>query len=123
MGTELEADLPFFEVDDYLDNYLPSSISAGSSVDLEPVAAGAQRRFARLHAQLGVFTITHKNKQEIEEGKYLAKIVIPSDCKDIIRQQLALLGITQLRACANRDHIMASDLGVRPSDIASTPRG
>jgi hypothetical protein len=93
---ELVGDLPFFEVDDHLDSYLPSTIAARTMVDLEPMAAGAQRRFPRLHAQLGVFTITHKSKQEILEGPYLAKITIPHAYKKSIRTQLALLGITRL---------------------------
>jgi hypothetical protein len=96
INSELVADLPFFEVDDFVDHYLPSRVAAGTMQDLEPIAAGAQRRFARLHSQLGVFTISHKSKQEIVAGPHLAKITIPAANKGPIRKQLSLLGVTQL---------------------------
>lgn len=96
INMDLEADLPFFEVDDYLDSYLPSNVAKDTVTDLEPVAAGAQRRFSRLFAQLGVFTITHRRKQNIEDGDHVAKIILPLTVKAHIRRQLALLGITRL---------------------------
>lgn len=92
---ELAGDLPFFELDRELDNYLPSAIAAGSLSELGPIAAGAQRRFQRLHSQLGVFTISHKTKQEIEPGDYVAKITIPTADKVKVRKQLELLGVNQ----------------------------
>ncbi len=96
ISPEVEAELPFFEVDEVLDNYRPDKVAQERQTELEPVAAGALRRFARLSAQLGVFTVTHRSKQTIEPGDHLAKILIPTARKPQIRSQLALLGITRL---------------------------
>jgi len=76
------------------DRYLPSQIATGSR-DLKPMAITATRRFDRIRAQTGVFTIMHKNADSLEttSPSTLVKYVIPNGAKNDMARQLRRLGI------------------------------
>ena len=64
------------------------------------MAAIATRNNPRMQAQLGVFTISHRDKTPIEEignKKHVWKYHIPKTKKSIIQKELALLGITKFQ--------------------------
>lgn len=53
-----------------------------------------------MQAQLGVFTISHRDKTPIEEigdQTHIWKYKIPASKKKIIKNELALLGITKFQ--------------------------
>jgi hypothetical protein len=93
------ADIPCFGTDEVLANYMPSKVAAEVTTKLPPLAALALRRFQRLYAQLGVFTISHRDRRPLDkfgDGKHLARLIIPKSSKSKIRRELSLLGITRL---------------------------
>ena len=64
-------DLPLFGEDTELDNYLPSRIHGSPSMNsATPAAAIAPRQFNRLQAQLGVFTITHREQRNLMDPEF-----------------------------------------------------
>jgi len=93
------AELPAFEIDKELDNYLPTTIEKEKATDLNPVAAIAFRRFPRLYAQLGVFTITHRRHIPLENiggGQHIWRLVVPRDAKLRISRELEQLRFNRL---------------------------
>lgn len=92
-------DLPFFGIDDELNNYLPFSVQSNTRLDLKPVAGLAQRNSQRMHAQAAVFTISHRKNYAVEEvdgGKYVWRYIIPKQKKAEIRKELTTLNINRL---------------------------
>jgi hypothetical protein len=95
-----EHEIPSFE-DEELKNYLPSTIAREIRSKLNPVAAIAPRNSARMQAQQGVFTITHRENVYIDEvgdpatRDHIWRYVIPADAKHEIREDLRRLGITR----------------------------
>lgn len=91
--------IPSFE-DIVLKNYNPEIFHQEKNTKLFPVAAIATRNNPRMQAQLGVFTISHRDKTAIEDigdKKHIWKYKIPSSKKNIIKQELELLGITKFQ--------------------------
>lgn len=89
-------ELPFFGIDTELNWYLTEGLSKPHR---PPVAALAPRYFARIVAQSGVFTVTHKQQQALEEahdGVHVGKIAVPAKAKGQLTEDLAALGITRL---------------------------
>lgn len=95
-----EHEIPSFE-DEELTNYLPSTISRETRSSLNPIAAIAPRNSARMQAQQGVFTITHRENVYIDEvgdpatRDHIWRYVIPAAAKQEIREDLRRLGITR----------------------------
>jgi hypothetical protein len=81
-----------------LRDFLPTAV-ASPTVMREPLAVLAERKFPRLVAQSGVFTVMHRHIQPLEEidgGAYVSKIVIAVGSKTTIRKGLMSAGVTRL---------------------------
>lgn len=61
-----EHEVPSFD-DEYMKNYEPGTIARENRSRLYPVAAIAKRNSARMYAQQGVFTISHRENVIIED--------------------------------------------------------
>jgi len=99
ISPDLSTDVPCFAVDPVLDTYLPSTMAREHTTRLLPVAAIARRQFPRMSAQLGTFTITHRDQHALESvasGNHVAKFTIPRSAKPLIREQLYRLRYTEL---------------------------
>jgi hypothetical protein len=93
-----EFDIPAFGVDRELDSYLPTELTAGITSNT-PAAAIASRRFERIYAQFGVFTITHKDQDDLRtlaNPSPVKQFAVPKDAKSKIRDELRYLRITEL---------------------------
>src|SRR5690606_4316317 len=63
---EWEFEIPSFEDDD-LKSYAPARLASERRSSLQPMAAIAVRNSPRIHAQQGVFTISHRENVKIDE--------------------------------------------------------
>jgi len=101
-------DIPIFEDDDnYLRNYLPSTLAQESTSRLNPAAGIAPRHSKRMQAQHSVFTVTHREQTPIEEigkGRHIGRFVIPASAKPRIRRQLESLRIDPLSVFPELDN-------------------
>jgi FRG domain-containing protein len=95
-------DIPAFGHEKELDDYLPSIVRSGISTK-DPVAIMAPRKFARVYAQKGVFTILHRESVCIEDLKdtkdgqeHLVKLRIPRKSIHRLRRELLHLGIDKV---------------------------
>ncbi|KFF02234.1 FRG domain-containing protein [Flavobacterium hydatis] len=89
--------IPSFE-DTELDNYKVETLRSNTRNKLAPIATIATRNSTRIQAQLGVFTIHHLDQRSIEEfcsPKELIKYRIPATSKNVIREELSLLGVNK----------------------------
>lgn len=92
--------IPSFEDEDTVGNYDPLKVDQEQKTELLPVAAIASRNNTRMQAQLGVFTISHRDKTPIEEigdKKHIWKYIIPNEKKSEIKKELAMLSITKFQ--------------------------
>ncbi|WP_434348245.1 FRG domain-containing protein [Myxococcus virescens] len=91
-------DIPSFEVDTILDDYRPDKMNLESSTSKLPAAAIAPRQNERIMAQLGVFTIMHRDTTPIEQlaPQHLIKFTIPATAKKQIQAELSSLRITRM---------------------------
>ncbi len=97
LDPDFPADIPLFGQDKELDGYLPTQLNS-TIASMKPIAGIASRQFTRVVAQMGSFTITHKEQfplQEVAEG-CLTQYVIPAASKDDIRKELRYLRMTTL---------------------------
>lgn len=81
-------------------NYSPESFRSEHTSEMSPVAIICPRNTPRIQAQLGTFTIFHRNKtpiEEIEDGEFVWRYVIPSNSKAGILKELELLGIDEFK--------------------------
>lgn len=91
--------IPSFD-DEELKNYTVENLSQNQRTQLSPLATIATRNNSRIQAQHGVFTIHHHDKTPIEnlgDSSHVVKYIIPSEFKEKISRQLALLGITKFQ--------------------------
>ncbi len=82
-----------------MQSYLPTSVAIDRKSSLNPVAAIALRDSPRMYAQLGVFTITHREQTPIEKVSptdHLWRYIIPAGVKAEVRKQLTYLRFTKL---------------------------
>lgn len=88
------------------DYYLPSQVPIGSR-NLEPMAISATRRFDRIRAQTGVFTVMHRDPMPLEESAphALVRYVIPHAAKDGIRKQLRRLNLHASTMYPDLEHL------------------
>lgn len=104
---KFENEIPAFGIDDVLNNYLPSRVDDSPS-EMRPVAIIGPRNTARMAAQLGVFTINHRDHAPIEEigdGKHAWRWIVPAQAKKELRRELALLGFTALTLFPELDRV------------------
>ncbi len=82
--------------DGAVENYSPFRYHAEKTSEMLPVAVISSRNTARMQAQLGTFTIFHKNKTPIEEigdKKHVWRYVVPKQSKTVMLKELRLFGI------------------------------
>ncbi|MBN9687672.1 MULTISPECIES: FRG domain-containing protein [unclassified Corallococcus] len=91
-------DIPSFGVEKTLDDYRPDTMSMDTASSKYPVAAIAHRQNERIMAQLGVFTIMHRDTTPLEAlaDKHLARFTIPAASKPRLRLELLNLRITRM---------------------------
>lgn len=91
--------IPSFD-DEILLSHNPETLNREKTTRLLPLAAIASRNNSRMQAQLGVFTISHRDDTPIEEigdCKHIWKYVIPRGKKKSIKKELSLLGLTKFQ--------------------------
>jgi hypothetical protein len=84
--------------DDELKSYSLETLRQNPRNKLTPLATIATRNNPRIQAQLGVFTIHHLDQRPIEDfctKNEVLKYIIPKDSKEVIRNELKLLGISK----------------------------
>jgi hypothetical protein len=87
--------IPSFD-DDLLKTYTPTGLATETTSRLRPIAVIGPRNTTRMQAQLGVFTVAHRDPTPIEAidgGAHVRKYVVPGKAKQTIVSELALLGI------------------------------
>jgi len=96
-------EIPSFE-DEHLKNYFPSTIARETKSRLQPMAAIAPRNSARMQAQQGVFTISHRENVFINNAgpdglpvNHVWRYIIPSELKEEIKKELKLLGFSKFQ--------------------------
>jgi len=101
-----ERDILAFGVDAQLNNYLPDRL--GSESELDPVAGIGPRNSARMVAQAGTFTITHTKHlpiDQLEDGAFVWRMVIPFAHRESLRNDLEALGINELLLFPDLDRV------------------
>lgn len=95
-------EIPSFE-DEHLTNYLPSHLASEKKTRLNPIAAIAVRNSPRMHAQQGVFTISHRENIKLDEyasaddHDYLWRYDVPAASKAQIAAQLRRVGVSRFQ--------------------------
>lgn len=114
---EFQDEIPSFE-DEHLQNYLPGTIEREKKSKLFPMAAIAPRNSPRMQAQLGVFTINHRENIYIEdvgaEGSprdHIWRYIIPNDSKTYILEELQLLGYNKFHLFPELENLSEQILG------------
>ena len=101
------ATVPCFGVDKQLEDYLNRKLD--EPPEKPPLAILAQRQFARLQAQQGVFVMFHKEtmplEKRIENKKSFRKLKVPATSKIRISKELRSLGITKLSLFPELDQV------------------
>ena len=107
---EYSVEVPAFDHDAVLDNYLPSRIASETTSELNPIAAIAQRNSPRIAAQLGTFTITHRTHTKIEaiaDAKHVWRYLIPAGKRKTIIKELESLRVNRLTLFPELDSVAA----------------
>lgn len=102
-----EREIPAFGIDKVLENYLPSHVDEAPNV-MSTVAIVGPRNTARMAAQLGVFTINHRDHKPLEalgKQQHVWRWVVPAKSKNDLRKELALLGFTALTLFPELDRV------------------
>ena len=97
--TGVDGHVPSFH-DDELQSYTIERLRGSDHVNLYPVASIATRNNARIQAQLGVFTIHHRNRipiEDIGDGSHVRKLRIASGQKAKMKRELELLGFSRFQ--------------------------
>lgn len=105
---EHSLEIPAFDHDDILNLYLPTAIARESQSSLQPIAAIASRNSSRIAAQLGTFTISHRDFTPIEEvgdRKHAWRINIPAEARPAIAEELRHLKHTRLTLFPELDSV------------------
>ena len=91
--------IPNFE-DEYTQSYLPGSLRAETMSRLDPIAVIGPRNTPRMQAQLGAFTVIHRDPTAIEDvgvGEHVRKYNIPKDAKGALSQELSMLAVNKFQ--------------------------
>ena len=108
ISFENRSEIPAFDYDRILNNYLPTTMERERQSILLPIAAIASRNSPRIAAQLGTFTINHRGSTPIEEvgdGKHAWRIRIPASAKLKISKELRHLRHTRLTLFPDLDSV------------------
>ena len=99
ISPEYDGYIPNFD-DNVTNNYLPSTLRAEQMTKLEPIAVMGPRNTPRMQAQLGVFTVIHRDSIAIEQvgdRQHVKKFKIPHGAKSTLRNELSLLAINKFQ--------------------------
>ena len=91
--------IPNFE-DQLTESYSPSSLRAERMTKQEPIAVIGPRNTPRMQAQLGVFTVIHREPTAVEQvgdGTHVRKWLVPNGAKKTLREQLSSLAINKFQ--------------------------
>ena len=91
--------IPNFD-DQITESYSPSSLRAERMTKQEPIAVIGPRNTPRMQAQLGVFTVIHREATPVEsvgDGKHVRKFMIPHEAKKVLRKQLSSLSVNRFQ--------------------------
>lgn len=99
-------DVPLCGSSKEADWYSPAEVAAPGR-DLAPAALTAVRRFDRIRAQTGVFTIMHKDPRPLEETSTdtLVKYVISDVAKPAMARELQRLGVNAAAMYPDLQHL------------------
>lgn len=114
VSFKFAVEIPAFDHDQILDSYQPSVIAQGPASQ-GPLAAIAQRNSPRITAQMGTFTITHKEHHPIEDvggSNHVWRLLIPPESKSQILDELATLRVTRLSLFPELDQVAATAMEV-----------
>ncbi len=115
INFSFDAEVPAFDHDDVLENYLPSRIAKETASELHPIAAIATRNSPRIAAQLGTFTITHRKHGPVEkvgDSKHVWRLVVPANSKSMIKDELALLKYSRLTLFPELDQVASHAIDI-----------
>ena len=93
---EYQKYIPHFDDRNIVDNYTPSGVASEKTTSLKPMAVMGPRNTPRMQAQLGVFTVIHRDPIAIEDvgdGAHLWRYIVPRNSKDKIRDELKMIKI------------------------------
>ena len=82
--------------DEATQNYQPSHVALESYSHLYPIAVIGSRNTPRMQAQLGVFTVIHRDPtsvEDVDDGGHVEKYRIPKDAKENLSKELSMLSI------------------------------
>lgn len=98
--------LPFCGSSSEADMYLTRELDTGTR-SLLPIAVTAARRFDRIRAQTGTFTVMHKDDRPLEEiaPDVLVKYMIPLASKENLSRELQRLGVHAAVMYPDLDHV------------------
>lgn len=92
-------ELPFLGVEQITETYKPSAVAQETTSSLNPIAVTALRASRRMYAQLGTFTVIHREALAIESlgtKKHVWRWIIPKAKKKYILSELSKLSINRL---------------------------
>ena len=106
---DFDVELPSVGHDeDVLDNYTPEKLIAEKHTALPPLAIIGPRDTPRMYAQLGVFTVTHRDQiaiEDVADASHLGRFVIPAGSKKDLASELRYLKITKLTLFPELDNV------------------
>lgn len=114
---DLGVEIPAFDHDNVMENYLPTRIASETTSNLNPIAAMASRNSPRISAQLGVFTITHRDHLPIETlgtKKLVWRLRLPAKHKKALREELSILRLSKLTLFPELDQVATHALETLP---------
>ena len=115
INFESNVEIPAFDHDDVLENYLPTKIAGEKTSEFNPIAAIAVRNSPRIAAQLGTFTITHRTHTPIEEvgtSKHVWRLIIPKEAKGPLLTELTQLRVSRLTLFPELDSVAADAMEI-----------
>lgn len=99
LSFRYERYIPSFD-DEVIQNYLPSVLQQDRGSAWDPVAFIGPRNTPRMQAQLGVFTVIHRDAIPVEcvgNQEHVRKFRIPGNAKCALRSELALLATNKFQ--------------------------
>ena len=98
--------VPLCDHDDDAEMYTLKELERGNR-NLAPLAVAATRRFDRIRAQGGVFTVIHKDATPLEQvvPDAFVRYLIPDSAKDKVRDELRRLAVTTVSVFPDLEHL------------------
>lgn len=94
--------------DKELNPYTPEIVKSEKTSRMKSIAVIGPRNTPRMQAQLGVFSITHRDLTPIEalgDKKHVIKYLVPKNSKNKILKELSLLGVGRFQLFPELDSI------------------